>query len=315
MTSTCVRCGRPCPDAYVCPACSYRAGDQLHTIADMADAARDVATRRAVRDVTAGGAFESRLPLDLTATAKLDAVQNALTTRARDIAATRGMAVPDAGRRDPVAVAALFLAGHVEWMRHAWDGSEPYAQAAFAEIDACARVVAGIARGPADWEYYGKCEAPATAPESTLCPVDCECHTGPYAACSEPGGCGSAGCGRSVVTSEMCGGRLRARAGALSGSCAACGAPFNVAAYRQWQKDTVRAYAFTADEIRDAYGIAPGTIRVWVHRGKLAPHGTDAAGRQLFNLGEVLDVARYDVAQKETERAAKARRKQSQPHA
>lgn len=30
----------------------------------------------------------------------------------------------------------------------------------------------------------------------TTCPVDCQCHTGPFAACSVPGGCGSAGCGR-----------------------------------------------------------------------------------------------------------------------
>jgi hypothetical protein len=33
-------------------------------------------------------------------------------------------------------------------------------------------------------------------PTCGSCPVDCTCHTGPYAACSEPGGCGSAGCGR-----------------------------------------------------------------------------------------------------------------------
>lgn len=32
----------------------------------------------------------------------------------------------------------------------------------------------------------------------TTCPVQCECHTGPYAACSVPGGCGSEGCGRDV---------------------------------------------------------------------------------------------------------------------
>lgn len=30
---------------------------------------------------------------------------------------------------------------------------------------------------------------------------DCQCHTGPYAACSIPGGCGSVGCGRNGKTS------------------------------------------------------------------------------------------------------------------
>lgn len=29
---------------------------------------------------------------------------------------------------------------------------------------------------------------------ATICPVDCTCHTSPYAHCSTPGGCGSAGC-------------------------------------------------------------------------------------------------------------------------
>lgn len=30
------------------------------------------------------------------------------------------------------------------------------------------------------------------------CPVDCQCHTNPYAGCSVPGGCGSEGCGRAT---------------------------------------------------------------------------------------------------------------------
>lgn len=32
-----------------------------------------------------------------------------------------------------------------------------------------------------------------------VCPTDCACHTGPYAPCSTPGGCGSEGCGRTDV--------------------------------------------------------------------------------------------------------------------
>lgn len=31
---------------------------------------------------------------------------------------------------------------------------------------------------------------------TTSCPVECACHDNPYNKCSEPGGCGSAGCGR-----------------------------------------------------------------------------------------------------------------------
>ncbi|GAA2985212.1 hypothetical protein [Streptomyces fulvorobeus] len=34
-------------------------------------------------------------------------------------------------------------------------------------------------------------------------------------------------------------------------------------------------------------GIKPGTIRVWLHRGKLTRHGHDQAGRTLIDLNEV----------------------------
>lgn len=91
----CGRCGRPTPDGYACSSCAYRAGDQLHEIADMAPAARDVAHGFARRGSGGGsGKPGSSLPFDLGATAKLDAVQAELTTWARHIAETRGVPLP-----------------------------------------------------------------------------------------------------------------------------------------------------------------------------------------------------------------------------
>lgn len=92
----CVRCGRPTPDGYACANCAYRAGDQLHETADMAPAARDVAHRTSRRGGGGGGSGKpgSSLPLDLGATAKLDAVLAELTTWARHIAETRGVPLP-----------------------------------------------------------------------------------------------------------------------------------------------------------------------------------------------------------------------------
>lgn len=46
----------------------------------------------------------------------------------------------------------------------------------------------------------------------------------------------------------------------------------------------VDAYAAQA-----ATGIRPGTIRVWLHRGKLTHHGHDHAGRDLIDLRELQD--------------------------
>lgn len=44
----------------------------------------------------------------------------------------------------------------------------------------------------------------------------------------------------------------------------------------------VDAYAASA-----ATGIKPGTIRVWLTRGKLTRHGHDTAGRTLIDLAEL----------------------------
>lgn len=93
--SLCVVCGRPTPDGYACITETSRAAAQLRDIIDMTPAARDVAhglSRRAGGGST--GKPGSRLPLDLGATARLDGVQNALTTLARTIAETRGVAIP-----------------------------------------------------------------------------------------------------------------------------------------------------------------------------------------------------------------------------
>lgn len=93
----CVRCGRPLADgAFACDRCAYRAGDQLHELADMADAARDIAHGLSSRQGGSGGVGKpgSRLPLDLAATARLDAVTAELTTWCRHVAETRGVALP-----------------------------------------------------------------------------------------------------------------------------------------------------------------------------------------------------------------------------
>ncbi|MGW3416476.1 hypothetical protein [Streptomyces phaeochromogenes] len=53
----------------------------------------------------------------------------------------------------------------------------------------------------------------------------------------------------------------------------------------------VDAYAAHA-----ATGIRPGTIRVWLHRGKLTRHGHDRAGRALVDLHELQDHLTVKVA-------------------
>ncbi|MFD4662469.1 hypothetical protein [Streptomyces halstedii] len=45
-----------------------------------------------------------------------------------------------------------------------------------------------------------------------------------------------------------------------------------------------------------ATGIRPGTLRVWLHRGKLTHHGHDHAGRTLINLNELTSTPTTNAA-------------------
>ena len=92
----CVICERPMPDtAFACHACGQRIARQLATIAELTPDARAVAARQTRRGpAVRGNGHERPLPIDLAAGARLDAVQNELTTWARHVAEERGLTVP-----------------------------------------------------------------------------------------------------------------------------------------------------------------------------------------------------------------------------
>jgi len=281
---TCIRCGKPMADnAYVCPAETARAAEQLRQIADMTPAARDVAHGFSRHGGgAASGKPGSRLPLDLTATSKLDAVQNELTTWVRHIAAERGVEIPARTINAPAEIiveAAEWLQGHLEWLRHRQEVSE-----ALSGIAAAARVIAGIARGPGSQKYLGPCGA--TWDISTL---------------GEPGK--SLDCDGDIYARVYADGTV-----ARAGTCRTCRATVATDERTAWLDGEVRGHAFRAAEIGNAYGIRANTIRVWADRGLLVAHGHDRDGRPLFNVGDVLDLAAGDAARRETERAKRERR-------
>jgi hypothetical protein len=178
---------------------------------------------------------------------------------------------------DPIATVAAWLAGHVEWMRH-----RPECDEFMADVEACARIVAGIARGPASQRYLGPCGAQQPPTEYGI------------AQGFSDGGC--------------CVGDIYAREGAQRGACRTCGATVGVEDRRAWLDAEVRSHAFRAVEIAQAYGVNANTIRSWAARGQLVPHGHDSDGRPLFNVGDVLDLAAADAARRATEQAKRARR-------
>lgn len=278
-------CGRPLTDGFVTSACMGRVGEQLRQIADMVPAARDVAhglSRRGGGSAT--GKPGSRLPLDLGATARLDAVQNQLVGWARHVAEERGaqfVATALEGRTpmDPIAEACSWLLGQMEWWRHRLE-----VDAYLADVDACARVVAGIARGPAAQRFLGPCGATEVS--------------------DSPGG-------TFTMETEPCDGDVYAREGAHEGACRLCGAKWSTAERGAWLDAVARSWLYHASEIADAYpSIKAGTIRQWLTRGLLVAHG-ESDGRPLLKLGEVLDLAAGDAARREEARAVRARRKET----
>lgn len=285
--SDCVICTRPMPDqAYACMTCGVtKPQQQLADVADMTTAARVIAHRQTGSglDDTGRGNTHS-LPFDTMATAKLDAVQRELLTWAQHILLQRGGHWPG-GRTDPILLAARWLPDHLEWMRH-----RPEVDEFIADVAACARVVAGIARGPREQKYLGPCGAPIS-PESHQ-PADPD----------SPG-------------TIDCPGDVYGHPGAVYGVCRACGASYDTAPRRAWLDDTVRGYTFTATQIAEAYaeqGVNVNTIRTWHSRGILVNHGRDRDGRPLFNVEEVLTAFRESkVRQAEAEARRNRHRKAS----
>lgn len=201
---TCPRpgCGRPIHDmAYV----DGRCGDQLRRDLELvARLAGEAATTVARMDRIGHGGqrtdTEVPLPVNLGAAADHDDAVNTLTTWARHVheesgrplptvrsapcrhatcarirsGGVRGPLCPEALTEHPVAVAALWLAQQIEWLRH-----RPEADQAFDEIaDACSVVVRVVDR-PAERWYAGDCACggelwPAAGKTTARCP---ECGT------------------------------------------------------------------------------------------------------------------------------------------
>jgi hypothetical protein len=191
---------------------------------------------------------------------------------------------------DPIAKLAGWLAGHVEWIRHRQEADE-----FLSAVDACLRVVRGLARGPSEQKYLGPCGAPY------LCDGIAVGDQGqPWAECGEP-------VSHPAHELRHCDGDVYAYRGAKVGRCRTCGAEVATSEREAWLDAEVRAHAFRDREIADAYNVK--TIRTWVTRGHLVPHGHDADGRPLLNVGDVLDLAAADAARRETDRAKRARRR------
>jgi hypothetical protein len=248
----CAVCGRPTPDGYADVACGVERPRQLLAeITDMLPAALDVAHRQA-RHGTGGGTSSkpgSALPLNLGATARLDGVQTALTTWARHIAEERGADGPRVEHYGhPINAAVSWLYGHLEWMRHRAEVDE-----FLRDVEACARIVRGIARGPADRVYLGPCGAERQPCEGL-----------------EPEDWPEADCGHHEphpAHTDTCDGDVYGLPDGDTGRCRECGAEFDQGERQKWRDGQVAErladQPIPARDIAYALRLSVKTIRSW----------------------------------------------------
>lgn len=253
-------CGRPVADGYATVPCMSRAGYRLTEIAEMVPAARDIARGLSNHGGTGGsGKPGSRLPLDLGAMARLDAVERELIGWVRHVMEQRGGGIALSPDEDRIVLLARWLTGHLEWFRHRAEVDE-----LLADIETCARVVRGIARGPAEWLYLGPC---GTELESghPACPASCGCKLNDLdklpAACE---GCAClTRCHGEFAWAGPCPGDVYGRPGAATGRCRTCSTEFDQDKRRAWLDEQTTDLAAPARDIAYSLGINVKTIRSW----------------------------------------------------
>lgn len=218
---------------------------------------------------------------------------------------------------DPIIAAARFITDHLEWLRHT-----PAIDEALVEIAAAARVVAGIARGPAEQQYLGPCGAllrprpccdlhgEHCEPPSELCCHECTEATHDTYPVRHLDGT------HCVMETMECPGDVYAPRGGSVGRCRVCGAEVASEDRRAWLDAEIRSRAFRAVHIADAYGLSVDTIRSWATRGLLVPHGTETDKRTgkpvpTYNVGDVLNLAATTAARRAEAQAKRARRKEN----
>lgn len=255
MTASCVVCECPVPDqGYVCHDEMRKARGRLAAIVDLTPAALDVAGRQTSSGLGGGdGKPGSSLPIDLAATARLDAVRNALGTWVRHVVETRGIyPAPTPAGFDVIAPSARFLAEHLEWFRH-----QPEVPEFLDDVRAAIRVVARITNRREPGRYAGPCSAEVDGKE---CGQDVEARAG-----SDMGKCRACGAEYDVDEQQAW---MR---GEIEGWLA-------------------RPVEIAGVLLRLGFKVGYSTIAAYAAKGQLVARGSDEDGRPLYRIGDVMDL-------------------------
>jgi hypothetical protein len=210
---------------------------------------------------------------------------------------------------DPIITATRFIAEQMEWLRH-----HPASDEHLDVIERCVRRIRGVVDGPSPKRYLGPCGAARPCEglvDGDWPEADCGYHV-PHQGHDQP----------------ACEGDVYGTVGGKTGTCRTCGAQVDQGERRAWLDDQVRDKAFRLAHIADAYRLRLKTLRDWatdrpevradngvvIRSAKpatLRVHGIDRQGKQLFLVGDVLDLAAAAARRAENE-AKRARREDAE---
>lgn len=272
MTERICSCGKPLRNnATICEDCADQVAEALTSVGALVDDLNVTLTRQDRIGGGGGGTNERPLPFNVAASTQLGSLTKCLTRWASVIREGRDMSV-DCGRH-PAALAGWILPS-VVWMQ-----THPEAPAFVDEITREVHRARHVIDRPAEKWYAGPCSDPVEVDGET---IECDIH-------------------------------LYARPGSMTVACprpTRTGAPHarhDVSERRAWMLKAAEDYLETASTIARALSsmgqdVTKAKIAGYKARGKIAPHGTDADGHDLFRIGDVIDAVN-DAAAKRTKPA------------
>lgn len=260
-------CGRPAPDAYLCPDCLTTIANELARVPDVVTDLNGIRFgQRGVdyttRATSTGGTKERPLPIAVHAVNARDHLRRTLhhlVITCIQLDVTNASPYPGIPHRGDLPAMARWLAWRVD--------------------------------GMATWPHF------ADAADVIRSAVGRAAHVAmPYLARRFLCPCPNA-------DSHACDGIVLTTPGDNEGRCDTCGEPVYAAAARQALYDEVRDMTMTASEIATiaTYTVPAGgtvenrerihaRIRQWAHRGRLTYRVTLTRGARVYTVGEVLDL-------------------------
>jgi hypothetical protein len=316
MNSDCgmTNCEMPAYQAWLCPGHTARLSEDFRKAPGLFGDLEVTRHRLARIGAPGRGSSSDRPPpWHERAAVAADELAEVVLATARQVADTRGQTIPErprvlAGPRcghgwcdhdtcrrirdgEPASIAAVaagWLAGHVDWLRH-----HPSGPGTAERLNAAVRAAERVVDRQADRWYAGPCWAPLIddGPED------------------------DAPAAREPNAETWCMAELYANPGATYVRCRGCGTTFDVTERRKWLRAEAEGtlahaelIARAAPVLDDNVKITSSQIRNLADRGRIAQHGADTAARPLYRIGEVLAVVRDIRARKDARAQVLARR-------